>query len=165
MANRSMVPWGRKRDSEMEVRREQDPFLRIQDEMDRMFNSFFDRSSGLSRMDDLQGFAPTLDVYETDKEIKVDVELPGMNEKDIDITVGNNVLTISGRRETEDTQKGKSFYRHERSFGSFRRSIELPEEVDEDNIDATYSRGVLKITLPKTQQSVSMRKKIQIKKG
>ena len=165
MANRSMVPWGRKRDSEMEVRREQDPFLRMQDEMNRMFDSFFERPFGLSRLNDWEGFDPSVDVYETDKEIKVDVELPGMDEKEIDITVGNDVLTISGKRESEETQKGKSFYRHERSFGSFRRSIELPEEVDEDRIDATYSKGILKIVLPKSEQSVTMRKKIQIKKG
>jgi len=165
MANRDLVKRNNKRDSGLDVRRESDPFLSLQNEMNRMFENFFERPFGMRSGESWDNFAPSIDVYETEKEIKVDVELPGMDEKDIDITLGNNVLTISGKKETEDTQEGKSYYRHERSYGSFRRSIELPDEVDEELIDATYQKGILKIVLPKSDQSVSTRKRIQIKKG
>ena len=165
MANRHITPWQRRRSSDLDVRRETDPILSLQNEMNRMFDTFFEYPFGLRPMGNWESFAPSIDVYETDKEIKVDVELPGIDEKDIDITLGNNVLTISGKKETEETEKNKSFYRHERSYGSFRRSIQLPDDVDEDKIDATYNKGILKIVLPKTEQSVSLRKKIEIKKG
>ncbi|MCE5209236.1 MAG: Hsp20/alpha crystallin family protein [Chloroflexi bacterium] len=165
MANRHITPWQRRRSADLDVRRETDPILSLQNEMNRMFDTFFEYPFGSHPMGDWESFAPSIDVYETDKEIKVDVELPGIDEKDIDITLGNNVLTISGKKETEETEKNKSFYRHERSYGSFRRSIQLPDDVDEDKIDATYNKGILKIVLPKTEQSVSLRKKIEIKKG
>lgn len=165
MANRHITPWQHKRSSDLDVRRETDPILSLKIEMNRMFESFFEQPFGLRSMEDWKGFAPSIDVYETEKEIMVDAELPGMDEKDIEITLGNNILTISGKRESEETEKGKSFYRHELSYGSFKRSIQLPDEVDEDKIDATYSKGILKIVLPKSEQSVSQRKKIVIKKG
>ncbi|MEM5773545.1 MAG: Hsp20/alpha crystallin family protein [Anaerolineaceae bacterium] len=131
-----------------------------------MFETFFDNPFGAMRsMEGFEGFAPNIDVYETDREIRMDVELPGMDEKDIDISLRNNILTISGKRENEETEKEKSYYRHERSFGSFRRSIQLPEEVDDQRIEASYSKGILKVVLPKHEQSVTTRRKIEIKKG
>lgn len=165
MANRHITPWQHKRSSDLDVRRDTDPILSLQYEMNRMFESLFEVPVGLHPMAQFDSFAPSIDVYETDKEIRVDVELPGLNEKDIDISLGNNVLTISGKKETEETEKNKSFYRHERSYGSFRRTIQLPDDVDEDKIEATYKKGILKIVLPKTAQSVSLRRKIEIKKG
>lgn len=166
MTNRHITPWHHRRGSELDVRRDTDPILKMQREMNRMFESFFDNPFGAMRsMENWEGFAPNIDVYETDKEIKMDVELPGMDEKNIDISLHNGILTISGKREDEETQKEKSYYRHERTFGSFRRSIQLPDEVDEDRIDASYSKGILKITLPKSEQSVTSRRKIEIKKG
>lgn len=130
-----------------------------------MFESFFERPSGLRHIENWEGFAPSIDVYETEKEFKVDVEIPGMDEKDIDITLGNNILTISGKKENEEIEEGKSFYRHERSYGLFKRSIQIPDEVEESKIEATYRKGILKIVLPKSKQSVSIQKKIEIKKG
>ncbi len=165
MANRNLIPWQRKRGSDLAVRRETDPILSLQNEINRMFDTFFEDPFGLQTMEELEGFVPSIDVYETDKDITVEVELPGMDEKDIDITINDNVLTISGKKESEVTEKDKSYYRHELSYGSFQRSIELPGDIDEDKIEATYKKGVLKVVLPKTEQSVSQRKKIEIKKG
>lgn len=163
--NRQLMPWQRRKGSELDVRRDTDPILKLQNEMNRMFESFFEEPFGMRPFESGEGFAPRLDVYETEKEFNVEVELPGMDEKDIDISVRNNVLTISGRKESEETEKNRSFYRHERSYGSFRRGIELPEEVDEDKIEAVYNKGILKIVLPKNEQSVLTRKKIEIRKG
>ena len=165
MANRHITPWQRKRSSDLAVRRETDPILSLQNEMNRMFETFFEDPFGMRPFEGWEGFAPSIDVYETDKEITVDVELPGMDEKDIDISLSNNLLTISGRKESEETEKDKSFYRHERSYGAFRRSIQLPDDVDENRIEASYKKGILKVVLPKTEQSVSQRRKIEIKKG
>lgn len=165
MANRLLTPWQRKRSSDLAVRRETDPILSLQNEMNRMFETFFEDPFGMRTPEGWEGFAPSIDVYETDKEITVDVELPGIDEKDIDISLNKDVLIISGRKESEVTEKDKSYYRHERSYGSFRRSIQLPDEVDEDKIEATYKKGILKIVLPKTAQSVTQRRKIEIRKG
>lgn len=166
MTGKHITPWHHRRGSELDVRRDTDPILRLQREMNRMFETFFDNPFGAMRsMEGFEGFAPNIDVYETDREIRMDVELPGMDEKDIDISLRNNILTISGKRENEETEKEKSYYRHERSFGSFRRSIQLPEEVDDQRIEASYSKGILKVVLPKHEQSVTTRRKIEIKKG
>lgn len=166
MTGKHITPWHHRRGSELDVRRDTDPILRLQREMNRMFETFFDNPFGAMRsMEGFEGFAPNIDVYETDREIRMDVELPGMDEKDIDISLRNNILTISGKRENEETEKDKSYYRHERSFGSFRRSIQLPEEVDDQRIEASYSKGILKVVLPKHEQSVTTRRKIEIKKG
>lgn len=166
MTGKHITPWHHRRGSELDVRRDTDPILRLQREMNRMFETFFDNPFGAMRsMEGFEGFAPNIDVYETDREIRMDVELSGMDEKDIDISLRNNILTISGKRENEETEKDKSYYRHERSFGSFRRSIQLPEEVDDQRIEASYSKGILKVVLPKHEQSVTTRRKIEIKKG
>lgn len=168
MANRNLIPWKRKNDSSLDVRRSRDSFLSMQDEMDRMFDNFFDwpfRSRSLRAFEGLEDFTPSLDVYETEKEIHIKADLPGMEEKDIDISLHNNILTISGRKESEEVEKGKSFYRRERSYGSFRRSIELPEEVDEDKIEATYKKGILQVVVEKPEESVSVSKRIKIRKG
>ncbi len=165
MASRSLIPWRRK-DSALEVRRERDPFLSPYDMMDRMIDSFFERPFGprsLQLFDDEDLFFPKVDVYETEKDIIISAELPGMEEKDIDISLSGNALTISGKKESEEVEKGKSFYRRERSYGSFRRSIELPGEVKEDQIEAVYEKGILKVTVPKPDEIIT--KRIKIKKG
>ncbi|MFN2145966.1 MAG: Hsp20/alpha crystallin family protein [Anaerolineales bacterium] len=165
MANRSLIPWRRRQESDLETWRERDPFLRMQDEMDRMFDTFFERPSGLRTLERTEGFWPSMDVYETEKEITIQTELPGIDEKDINLSLNQNVLTISGKKESEEVEKGKSYYRRERSYGQFQRSIELPEGVDEDQIDAVYEKGILKIVVNKPQESVSISKRIKIKKG
>lgn len=164
MTGRSLIPWRRK-DSALEVRRERDPFLSQYDMMDRMLDSFFDMPFGsrsLQRFDE-DLFFPKVDVYETEKEIVISAELPGIEEKDIDISLSGSALTISGKKESEEVEKGKSFYRRERSFGSFRRSIELPSDVKEDQIEAVYEKGILKVTVPKPDEIITRR--IKIKKG
>jgi len=165
MANRNLIPWRRRRESDLDVWRERDPFLRMQNEMDRMFNSLFELPTRFGGQESQEGFWPTVDVYETDKEITIQAELPGIDEKNIDISLSGNVLTIRGEKETEEVKEEKSYYRRERSYGRFQRSIELPEGIDEDKIEASYEKGILKVVAAKPDESVSISKRIKIKKG
>jgi HSP20 family protein len=108
-------------------------------------------------------FMPRVDVSETDKVIKVTVELPGMNEDDIDLTLSRESLTIRGEKKEESEENDRDFYRMERCYGSFSRVIPLSAEVDEGKAQADFNKGVLKITLPKTAEAQRSRKKIEIK--
>lgn len=140
----SLVPWRR---------RELD---RFRGEMDRLFDQFFDlwpSELGLGEGE----WTPSMDVSETGKEVIVNAEVPGMGPKDIDISLSGTVLTLKGERKREEEEKGESFHRVERSYGSFTRAIQLPAEVDSNKIDATYKDGVLKIRMPKTKEE-SVRK-------
>lgn len=99
-------------------------------------------------------WTPRVDVHETDKEIYMDVELPGMDKKDIKVDIKNGVLTISGERKEERERKDKDITRRERHYGRFERSFTLPETVNPDKISADYENGLLKLTLPKTEEAV-----------
>lgn len=167
MAIKDLIPW-RKETGIVPVHRSRDEeaLLDIRTEMNRIFDEFFRRPLALgSFLDDLAfsaGFTPRLDIAETDKEISISAELPGLEPDDIHLTLDHNYLTISGEKQAEKEEKGKRFYRMERSYGSFYRSIPLPDEVDENKIDASYKRGVLKIRLPKTAQSQRKSRRIPI---
>jgi HSP20 family protein len=133
--------------------------------MDRMFNEFFE-GFGLApfRPFDKRGenFSPRVDVVESDDEIRIACELPGMDTQDIDVTLSGEALTISGDKKVEEEHKGRNYYRMERSYGSFQRSIPLSSEGEANKVDAAFKNGVLTITLPKTAESKS-RKSIPIK--
>ena len=126
----------------------------VRSELDRVFDDVFGglvpglRTSGA-------GWVPSLDVRESDDEITVQAEIPGVSAEDFDISVIDDVLSISGE------EKGDNFYRKERRFGSFRRSIVLPAAVDTEKISAEYDRGVLMVRLAKIEKAVP--KKIQVK--
>ena len=104
---------------------------------------------------------PSIDVAETDSTIEAKVDLPGVKPDEIDISLNNNVLTISGERKEETEEKGKTFHHVERRIGRFSRSVTLPATVEEDEVAAEYSDGVLTITLPKTSEANS--RKIPVK--
>ncbi len=105
---------------------------------------------------------PAFDVSETDQEIIVKAELPGMKVEDIDITLTDGLLTIKGERKMEKEDKGESFHRIERKFGSFSRNLSLGVEVRADSIDANYSDGILTVTLPKAEETKP--KRIEVKR-
>lgn len=163
MTINDLVPWkwGEKK---VPVRREveENPFYMMQREMDRLFNGFFDRNFEMTPFGESFGaFTPSVDVTENDKELTVSAELPGLAEKDIEVSLTRDVLTIRGEKKAEKEDKGDNYYRMERSYGSFQRSIPLPTRVDADKVDATFKNGVLTITLPKTEAQTL--KKISIK--
>jgi HSP20 family protein len=106
---------------------------------------------------------PKVDVAENDKAITVTAELPGIEEKDVDVTVGDGYISISGEKKTETEKKQKGGYLQERSYGSFHRSFRLPETVDADKISADLKKGVLTVTLPKTAAAAASSRKVSIK--
>ena len=104
---------------------------------------------------------PSVDVSETDGTVEVRMDLPGVKANEIEIQINNNVLTISGERKEEKEEKGRTFHRVERRIGSFSRSLALPAAVAEDKVNAEYHEGVLKVTLPKTEQSKAHKIKVK----
>ncbi|MGB7215714.1 MAG: Hsp20/alpha crystallin family protein, partial [Gammaproteobacteria bacterium] len=106
---------------------------------------------------------PQLDMTEDDQAFHLQVELPGMDEKDVEVTLRNHTLTIKGEKKEEKELKDKDVHRRERAYGYFRRSIEIPADVDADKITATYRKGVLTIDLPKTKQAQEQARHIEVK--
>lgn len=168
MTINDLIPW--KRSEKIPVRREDaGSYLQMRDEMNRLFERFFEDPWGLRPFDfaetTLSGFMPRVDVSETDKEIKVTVELPGLDEKDITLSLENDMLSIRGEKKTEKQDKSNNYYHMERSYGSFQRQISLPKAVDEDNIAALFKNGILTVTLPKHQTVEPNGKRIIVKRG
>lgn len=106
-------------------------------------------------------FAPSIDISENDKQYLIDVEIPGVNKDEIDLNIENNVLTISGERKFEKKEDNKQYHRVESHYGTFSRSFTLPENVNNESIQASYNNGILLITVDKSEQK--MKKQIKIK--
>jgi HSP20 family protein len=106
---------------------------------------------------------PQLDVTEDDQAFHVTIELPGLDEKDVTVSLAERVLTISGEKKAEKEEKEKNAYRRERAYGSFRRSLEIPADIDTGRIEAKFKKGVLSIDLPKTKESQQKATKIPVK--
>ena len=136
--------------------------LSIRDEVNRLFDNFFtglpERRRGL-----LEGeWAPSVDIAETDNEVVVTAELPGVKQDDVDITITDDVLTLKGEKKEEKEVKEKNYHRIERSYGSFQRSVSLPAGVQADKVKATYKDGVLHITVPKAEEAKPKQIKINV---
>ena len=146
---RSLIPVGRDRASL--ARRADNPFWSLQREIDRLFDDFsrgfpaFGMTEWMPKTD----LTPKMDMIETDKEFELTFELPGLAEKDVEINVADNVLTIRGEKKAEKDAKEKDYRMVERSYGAFARTIELPPGVTADGIKATLANGVLTVTIPK----------------
>ncbi|MFZ5449612.1 MAG: Hsp20/alpha crystallin family protein [Thermodesulfobacteriota bacterium] len=124
---------------------------RLRSEMDRLWDDYF--GSGRRGLRPLRAeFAPAVDIKETDTEIVVKAEVPGMDPNDINISVTGDVLTIKGEKKSEREEKEESYHLVERSYGSFSRSLSLPAAVDLDKIEAKYDKGVLTVTCPKKEE-------------
>jgi HSP20 family protein len=104
-----------------------------------------------------------VDVVETEKEYQITAELPGLSEKDVEVVVADEILTIKGEKKEEKEEKAKNYYLSERRYGAFKRSFQLPSGVDADKIEAGFQNGVLTLTLPKTPEAQKSEKKIAIK--
>jgi HSP20 family protein len=132
----------------------------FRDEMDRIWNRFF---GDWPSTESFRGeWAPSLDVSETEDTLVVKAEIPGMDAKDIDISLANDVLTIKGEKKQEKEEKDENYHRVERSYGAFSRTIRLPVDVQNDKIKANHRDGVLKITLPKSKKAKSKEIKIKV---
>lgn len=140
-----------------------DPFREmttLQDRMNRLFN---DQFGAMTRDEALTGsFVPPVDVYEDENTIQVRLEVPGIDEKDIDIRMENNVLTVRGERKFEKDEKEENFHRVERRYGSFTRSFTLPSTVNSDDVQADYDKGVLTIRLAKRAEAKPKQIKVNL---
>ncbi len=148
------------------VRREDwvSPFYSLQKEINRIFDNFFNELTPSRFFGDSFGsFVPSVDVKEKDDEFVVTVELPGMDAKDVDISISDDILTLRGEKKEEKEEKEGNYYRRECSYGSFHRDIPLPAEVEPDKVEAEFKRGVLTVHLPKKPESQRKAKKIQVK--
>jgi HSP20 family protein len=154
MALKSLIPGGTERSA---ARSASNPFFALQHEIDRLFEGLARNFAGFPSGDVM----PNMDLSETDEEIEITAELPGLEEKDIQLNVADNVLTIRGEKKNEREETQKDYHMVERSYGSFTRSVQLPDGVNPDNIKAVIAKGVLKVTVPKPAPSQS--KKIDIK--
>lgn len=108
---------------------------------------------------------PSMDVKETDKEISIEAELPGLDEKDLSLTMQNGVLTIEGEKKLEHEEEKENYHVMERRYGGFHRSLRIPDTVNEDKIEARFDKGVLKVVLPKRPEVAAEHRKIEIKKS
>jgi HSP20 family protein len=162
MTLRDIVPFGRKT---RPVRYGgYHPLSLFRKDMDDLFDSFFRGFEIEPYFGESPGaFSPHVDINENDREIKVTAELPGMDNSDIDVSVNKDSLTIKGEKKEEKEDKGKDYYHVERSFGSFSRTIPLPEEVETEKAEAHFKKGVLKIKIPKSKKAIEEKKKINIK--
>ena len=170
MVFQEMVPWKKdRRNVKIRSGEEEFPLLSLQHRMNRMFDDFFGDFGDFplspirTLMRGSNGFVPRMDVCETDAELTVTAELAGLDEKDVEITLQDDVLTIKGEKKAEREEKEANRYLTERSYGSFQRSIVLPAEVQQDKIEATCKKGILTIRLPKTPVAETKAKKIEIK--
>ena len=146
-----------------------DPFrdlVGLQDRMNRMFDESFRGISRPGGEDWALGgsWAPAVDIYEHEGNIVLKAELPGVDPKDVDVRVENNVLTLRGERKVDNEVKQENYHRVERAYGSFTRSFTLPSVVDLEKIKADYKDGVLKVTLPKREEAKPKQINIQIGK-
>jgi HSP20 family protein len=140
-------------------------------EMDRLFDRFgfpslrrlFDIEPRWRPLSTFSFSVPPIDMSEDDKAYKITAELPGLDAKDVDVSVSGDMLVLKGEKRQEKEEKDKNYYFSERAFGSFRRAFELPASVDREKVAADYSKGVLTITLPKTAAAQRQAKKIEIK--
>ncbi|TPL12889.1 Hsp20/alpha crystallin family protein [Mesorhizobium sp. B2-4-11] len=151
------------------------PFETLRREVDRLFDDFHPFDFRLPSTRSLFGrelsplrnaywpVAPAMDLVDKDKEYEITAELPGIDQKNVEIKLANRVLTIKGEKKEEKEEKDKDYYLSERRYGSFQRSFKLPEGVDADKIEANFTKGVLTVKLPKTAEAQKAEKKITVK--
>lgn len=163
---KSLVPWGRKsEDVPVNRNTENDPFSTFRREIDRVFDDFFPTGFGLSHSNGFSGWGnltPQLDVSENDKELVITAELAGVDEKDLDVTLAGDVVTIKGEKKHEKEEKDGDRRYVERHFGSFSRSLRLPFEAGDQDVSAKMKNGVLTVRVPKPKDIQLRTKRIEI---
>lgn len=157
-----LIPW-RDREEDANIR----TLSRLQRDIDGIFDEFF-RGGGtvlpvMRALDKSPVMAPKMDIAETEKGYHLSLELPGVAEKDVDVSLQEGVLSVRGEKKNEEKTEGKNWHRVERSYGSFQRSITLPEGIDEEGVSATFKNGVLEIDVLKSEKKKDKSRKIQVK--
>jgi HSP20 family protein len=134
----------------------------LQQEMNRLFNTFFDTPAASAGNGGQRRWVPAMDLVETDDYFVLRADLPGLGEEDVTLEVEDNVLTLSGERKVEHEDRREGFYRVERATGAFSRSLTLPEGIEPDQIVATFDKGVLEVRIPKPAQKQPRRVQISV---
>jgi HSP20 family protein len=169
MAIRDLIPWGRENNQLPGLYRdnERDPFMALHREMNRLFDNAFRgfdmRMPSLAGGSWMRGGWPNVEISDAEKEIRVTAEIPGMEEKDVEVLLDDGVLTLRGEKRSETDDKDKQF--SERYYGRFERRIPIGYEVDEDKVKAAFHNGVLTVTLPKTERAQAKARRIAINDG
>ena len=153
-----LIPWRRKEEAGTTAG---SPRI-FQREFDDLVERFFGQEPVFSRSLFSRTFMPVVDIVENENDITVKAEIPGMEQKDLDVNLTGDVLTMKGEKKAEHEEKGDNFHRIERSYGSFSRSFALPCEVQEDKVEATYKNGVLSLKLPKSESCKKKAVKITV---
>ena len=165
MNMRDLIPWGRNQQTTpSRYREEGDPFMTLHREMNRLFDDVF-RTFDMAPFGSLSGVGrmsawPSVEVSESDKDVRISVELPGLEDKDVEVLMGDGVLTIRGEKKSEIEDKERAF--SERTYGRFERRIPLAWEVDEDKIEASFRNGVLTVTMPRSAHASPPAKRIAV---
>ncbi|MFO7881975.1 MAG: Hsp20/alpha crystallin family protein [Kosmotogaceae bacterium] len=136
------------------------PFVDLQREIDRMFDEAFE-DFGIRRST-RNGFIPTVNIYETEDAVNIEMEIPGIEKDALDIDLSDGVLTVKGEKKNEREDESKNYHLYERTFGSFNRSFRIPDNVDQNKAKAKYENGILKIELPKKEEAKREAKKLEI---
>jgi HSP20 family protein len=159
----SLIPWRGKREGQQQG--ELPPLMTLRNEMDRLFDSFVREPFGAMDWPAWAGgkWSPAVDVAEDDKEFTVRAELPGIDPKDIEVSVVGNEVVLSGEKKESNERKEQGIYHSETRYGSFRRTIPLPDGVDTEHVDAQYAHGVLTLRLPKTAPAATKRIEVKVK--
>lgn len=165
MSVRDLIPWSRGNDQAPNIYRgdDMDPFVSLHRNVNRLFEEAFrgfDPPSMFSRMMPGNGSWPKVEISESEKEIRVTAEVPGLDEKDIEVLLEDGVLTLRGEKKSESQDKERQF--SERYYGRFERCLALGREVEQDNVAATFKNGVLEVKLPKTAKAQANARRIPI---
>jgi HSP20 family protein len=165
MNMRDLIPWGRNQQTTPSRYHDQgDPFMTLHREMNRLFDDVF-RGFDMAPFGSMSriGAWPHVEVVENDKDVRISAELPGLDDKDVEVLMGDGVLTIRGEKKSEIEDRERAF--SERTYGRFERRIPLAWEVEQDKIDASFKNGVLTVTLPKSAESRPEVKRISINRA
>ncbi|MDK2857173.1 MAG: hypothetical protein PWQ29_347 [Verrucomicrobiota bacterium] len=169
---KNLIPWRKKREELSAAQRERDPFDLLRRQMNELFDGFFEEFDNVPGVRSPlfgtrrgESATPRFEVSETEDDVVVKAELPGMNEKDIDVIIDNEQLTIRGEKKTENEKKKRNYTLSECFYGQFSRSIPLPAGIDREKAEAEFKRGVLTLTLPKTAAGRTKARRITVQAG
>jgi HSP20 family protein len=159
----SLIPWRDQTQVDASPENFTDPFASFRREVDRMFDDFFSSTSRQRWNAKWPTLSPRIDISDSEKELFITAEMPGLDERDFEVTLAGDVLTIKGEKKTENKDHNGNAYYVERRYGSFARSIRLPFEAGEQKVDANYDRGILTVRVPKPPEAQRQVRRIEVK--
>ncbi len=157
------LPWTHH--SQHAIRRESNPFTSLHREINRLFESIGEWEAPSWWPESKGSLTPSVDIVENDKSFRVEVELPGLRQEEVDVTVNDNYLTIRGEKRASKVDDNDNYIRRERYYGTYQRTVALPETADGDKAKATFKKGVLWVEIPKKAAAVAKTRKVEIKEA